>query len=141
MKRLIISVGFLLVSPAMAQDRPREMLDLSDRYTYLAHVVRVVDGDTIDVDIDLGFNTWRRDERLRLARINAPEVRGPERAAGFAAKAALRQRIEGKWLIMRTLPDRRGHQRKGSFGRYLAEIYDRGQNINDWLMDQGLAKL
>ncbi len=48
-------------------------------YHYRAVVVSVYDGDTCTVDIDLGLNTWVRGEKLRLYRINAPELRGSER--------------------------------------------------------------
>jgi endonuclease YncB( thermonuclease family) len=45
-------------------------------YTYKAQITEVYDGDTVTADIDLGFHTWRRDEKLRLYEINAPEMRG-----------------------------------------------------------------
>jgi micrococcal nuclease len=58
-------------------------------YDYQCTIVRVVDGDTVDVDIDLGFDTWRRGERIRLYGIDTPECRArdaEEKAAGFLAK-------------------------------------------------------
>ena len=111
-----------------------------DRYTYLAQIVRVIDGDTVVANIDLGFNTWRRDERLRLARIDAPKVRGGERSLGLSAKDWLRTQIKDQWLIIRTVADRRGRDKKGSFGRYLVEIFLKGKNINDELVRRGFAK-
>ena len=48
-------------------------------YLYKAHVTDVYDADTITVNVDLGFNTWIHDEKIRLARIDAPEVRGKEK--------------------------------------------------------------
>jgi len=50
-------------------------------YEYRANIRRVVDGDTVDADIDLGFNVWPRNERLRLYKIDAPETRGASRLA------------------------------------------------------------
>jgi micrococcal nuclease len=111
-----------------------------DRYTYLAKIVRVIDGDTVVANIDLGFNTWRMDERLRLARIDAPEVQGAERSLGLSAALWLRTQIDDKWLIIRTVADRKGRDRKGSFGRYLVEIFFQGKNINDELVKRGFAK-
>ena len=58
-------------APAEAQD--------CGLYEYRAVVTKVYDGDTITADVDLGFNTWRHDESLRLVGIDAPEMRGNER--------------------------------------------------------------
>ncbi len=107
-------------------------------YYYKAIVVSVYDGDTIHVDIDLGLSTWIRKEKLRLARINAPEIRGAERPAGLASRDFLRQQILGKEIIVQTIKDR-----KGKFGRYLAEIWlkESGEwiNINDLMIEKGYA--
>ncbi len=107
-------------------------------YYYKAHVVNVYDGDTIHVDIDLGLSTWIKKEKLRLARINAPEIRGAERPAGLAARDFLRQLILNKEVIVQTIKDR-----KGKYGRYLAEIWlktDEGwENINDRMIQEGHA--
>jgi micrococcal nuclease len=61
-------------------------------YHYKAKLVRVIDGDTIDVDIDLGFDVWLKRQRIRLAGIDAPESRTrnkAEKVLGLAAKARL----------------------------------------------------
>ena len=66
-------------------------------YIYNAKCVRVVDGDTIDATIDLGFDTWKK-IRIRLVGMNAPESRTrdlEEKARGLAAKAFLKD-ILGK---------------------------------------------
>lgn len=55
-------------------------------YKYKCKLVKVIDGDTIDLDIDLGFAVTLR-ERVRLEGVNTPEVRGHEKGAGFEAKA------------------------------------------------------
>jgi len=61
-------------------------------YHYKVKLVRVIDGDTIDVDIDLGFDVWLKKQRIRLAGIDAPECRTRnklEKALGLAAKERL----------------------------------------------------
>jgi len=63
-------------------------------YEYNCKIVRVVDGDTVDVDIDLGFDTWRCGERIRLYGIDTPECRtrdAEEKAAGLLAKRTCRK--------------------------------------------------
>lgn len=104
-------------------------------HEYRARIVRVVDGDTVEADVALGFNTWRRGERLRLVGIDAPEPRGETRAAGERATDALRRRIEGRELVICTVADR-----ADSFGRYLVRIYDGAEAVNDWLIEKGLAR-
>jgi len=103
-------------------------------YEYKAEIIAVYDGDTVTADIDLGFNTWRRDERLRLSGINAPEVRGKERPEGLISRDALREKILGKEVIICTIRDK-----KGKYGRYLVEIHLEGLNINGWLVDSKYA--
>ncbi len=106
-------------------------------YTYKAYVVRVIDGDTVVADIDLGFNTVRKNEHLRLIGIDAPEN---DTIEGKAVTSALRARIEGKELyICTTKTKRSGKEATGSFGRYLAEVYDGGESINQWLLATDMA--
>ena len=114
--------------------------DGDDRYTYQATITRVIDGDTVVADIDLGFHTWRRDVYLRLARVNAPEPKGSTRQAGLAAGMWLRDKIEGKEIIIRTVKDKRGQDQLGSFRRYLVELFLDGKNLNDELVRLGLAE-
>lgn len=107
-----------------------------DLWNYMAVVDRIVDADTIDVTLDCGFQLYLK-VRLRLARINAPEVRGSERTAGLAASAALKEIIPpGTDIIVHT-------KKVGSFGRYIAEIYLEREgeqvNINDHIVKVGHA--
>jgi micrococcal nuclease len=108
-------------------------------YEYRAIVSKVYDGDTITVDIDLGFNAWQKNMKLRFYGINAPEVRGSERPQGLKARDWLRDKILGKQVILRTHRDR-----KCKYGRWLAEVYLPGENfeasINAQLVDAGLAE-
>ena len=108
-------------------------------YYYNATVISIYDGDTITVDIDLGLNTWVHGEKIRLARINTPEIRGEERPDGLVARDFLRQHIEGKPVILQTAKDK-----KGKYGRYIADVWfqddeSRWINANDLLVDSGLA--
>lgn len=101
-------------------------------YQYRATITEVYDGDTVTADIDLGFNTWRRNEHLRLDGIDSPELRGERKVAGYAARDALAERILGRELVICTIKDR-----QEKFGRYLVKIYDGDELINDWLIKQG----
>jgi len=109
-------------------------------YKYLAKVTEVYDGDTCTVDIDLGLHTWVRDEKIRLARINSPEVRGDEREQGLRARDYLREMINGKEIFIQTEKDS-----KGKYGRYIAEIWleqtpNNFININDLMVENGFAQ-
>lgn len=85
-------------------------------YTYKAAVVRIVDGDTLIVDIDLGFGVWLKGQSVRLAKINAPELRGPTKEAGIAAKDFLTKLILNKWVQIRI------EKGKEKYGRWLATV-------------------
>ena len=104
-------------------------------FTYNALVKSVYDGDTITVDIDLGFGVFLRDQKIRLLGIDTPEVRGKERQEGLISRDRLREKIDGKWITIRTKK-----AKKGKYGRWLGEIWHEEQNINDWLLTEGLAK-
>lgn len=109
-------------------------------YHYKGHVTAVYDGDTITVDIDLGLRTWIRDEKIRLHRINTPEIRGSSRLEGLRSRDFLRELILEKEIVIETIKDR-----KGKYGRYLGEIWlktgeDTYMNINDELVAKGFGK-
>ena len=109
------------------------------RYFYSAIVREVHDGDTCTVDIDLGLSTWQHGEKLRLNRIDAPELRGATREAGLASRDFLREKIDGKNIILETVKDSRE-----KYGRYLAEVWlidEKGKwlNLNDLLVSSGQA--
>jgi micrococcal nuclease len=109
-------------------------------YYYKAVVKSVYDGDTCDVDIDLGLHTWIKDEKLRLNRINAPEVTGKQKSAGIKSRDFLKNLILEKEVIIQTIKDR-----KEKYGRYLAEIWIEDKegkyiNVNDYLVSKGFAK-
>jgi micrococcal nuclease len=102
---------------------------LKVNYTYKATVFKVIDGDTIDVHWHLGGGVSRL-ERFRLARIDAPEMRGESRAKGQESTEFLKSYLSiGRPIIIETHKDR-----KGSFGRYLADVWvDDGDGEPFWL--------
>jgi len=97
-------------------------------YEYRASVIKVVDGDTVDVDIDLGFGIVLSDERVRIAGIDTPESRTrdkEEKKFGLAAKARVKQLL-GKTCVLKTQINKDGEDMKGKFGRILGDfsVYD-----------------
>ena len=97
-------------------------------YEYRATVIKVVDGDTVDVDIDLGFGIVLSDERVRIAGIDTPESRTrdkEEKKFGLAAKARVKQLL-GKTCVLKTQINKNGEDMKGKFGRILGDfsVYD-----------------
>ena len=103
-------------------------------YEYRAFVRKVYDGDTVTVDIDLGFGVVLKNQKMRLLRIDAPEVRGEERPEGLKSRDALREKISNKWVKIKTQKDK-----KGKYGRWLADIWLEEECINDWLLSEGYA--
>ena len=109
-------------------------------YEYYATVLRIVDGDTVDVDIDLGFDIHVK-HRIRLYGIDAPETRTrdlEEKKRGFAAKDRVVELCPvGTRLKVRTMKDT-----TGKYGRVLGELYldDQPQSLNKMLVDEGLAE-
>jgi len=104
-------------------------------YTYRAVVRSIYDGDTIRVDLDLGFGIWLHDQALRLTEIDTPEIRGVERPDGLRAKAFVEDMIPpGTEVIVRTFKDR-----TGKYGRWLAEVWRGVVCVNAALMAAGLA--
>jgi endonuclease YncB( thermonuclease family) len=114
-------------------------------YYYRAEVQSVYDGDTCTLNIDLGLGTWQHHEKIRLARINTPELRGDERPEGLLARGFVRARLmpndePGAEVWISTQKDK-----KGKYGRYIAEIWlkDEGgetYNLNDVLVNAGHAE-
>jgi|TARA_B110000858_G_C17780225_1_gene464390 micrococcal nuclease len=93
-------------------------------YEYRVNIVKVVDGDTVDVDIDLGFGVWIKDERVRIMGIDTPESRTrdkEEKVFGLAAKTRLKELL-GKGAILQTQINKDGEDMKGKFGRILGDF-------------------
>ena len=108
-------------------------------HEYKAKVVRVIDGDTIDVDIDLGFDVILSKQRIRLYGIDTPESRTrdkEEKFYGNISKQFLKDRCKkGSYITVRThLEDARG-----KFGRILGEIIVDNINLNQQMIEEHLA--
>ena len=90
-------------------------------YEYSCRIVRVVDGDTVDIDIDLGFDVWLKKQRIRLYGVDTPESRTrdlEEKKYGLAAKVFVENHLPvGSKQTLRTRLDDRG-----KFGRILGEF-------------------
>lgn len=109
-------------------------------FEYTAHVTRIIDGDTVELDIDLGFKIHQH-TTVRLAGIDAPEM---STAAGRTAR---------NWLTLQAGNDVLVHTEKDrteKYGRYLAwlwtpvddqPLYDRDTSINLAMVDAGMARL
>jgi len=93
-------------------------------HEYKVNILRVVDGDTVDVDIDLGFGMWLRKERVRVMGIDTPESRTSdkmEKVFGLAAKNRLISLL-GAEAILHTQVSKKGEDMKGKFGRVLGNF-------------------
>ena len=104
-------------------------------YTYRGKVIRWIDGDTVLIEIDLGFYTTRL-ERIRLARINAPELRDEKYRT---ARATRHTRLlvkkfcpHGSTVVVQTFKNK-----KDMYARYIAEVILEGENISDYLLEEG----
>ena len=115
-------------------------LELKPMYEYLATVNRVIDGDTIEVSVDLGFSlVWTTP--VRLYGINAAETNSgvaAERSAAMAAKNFLTSSVMGKEVRVKTVKP------KDKYGRYLAEVWKidglQPKSVNQTMVDMKLAK-
>lgn len=102
-------------------------------YEYQAKLLRVVDGDTVHLEIDLGLETFRR-IKCRLAKINSPELSTP---LGPPARTRLQELLGNGGLFVRTFKDR-----TEKYGRYLVEIYappDAHTSVNSRMVAEGHA--
>ena len=95
-----------------------------DRYVYDAECVKVVDGDTLKLDVDLGLDC-RRSITIRVHGINTPEMRGPEREEGIVSRSCLKDFID----------------KTGKYGRYVARIFNSdGLDLGEELVRLGMAE-
>jgi len=125
-------VGILFRRAAMQQNE------------YDVVLLKCVDGDTVDVDIDLGFGVWLKDERVRIMGIDTPESRTSdkvEKLFGTAAKERLKELLaEGGKLI--TTENKHGEDMKGKFGRILGDFYveryeGQKERVTDIMIEEG----
>ena len=108
-------------------------------YHYPCKIIKIVDGDTVDGDIDLGCGVWMRNQRIRMYGIDAPESRTSnqtEKVYGVASKRFLEGMCDDKnGLVLRTHKDK-----KGKFGRILGELWRTtdyaDQSINEYMIEK-----
>ena len=113
-------------------------------YEYKCKILRVIDGDTADVDIDLGFGVWLRKQRIRFAGIDTPESRTRdlvEKKYGIAAKAYVQAYLpDGSDQTLVTVKDA-----KGKYGRILGKFWvfdsktDAWRMLNDMMIEAHMA--
>ena len=108
---------------------------------YDVKVIKVVDGDTVDVDIDLGFGVMLKDERVRIMGIDTPESRTRDKVEdlfGEAAKARLKELMANGGKLI-TTEDKKGEDMKGKFGRILGDFKVDGRKVTEILVEEGHA--
>jgi len=107
-------------------------------HEYKAKIRRIVDGDTVDVDIDLGFDMILSKQRIRLYGIDTPESRTRDKEEKFYGKLAAKFLNDyckkGSYITLRTHLDKRG-----KFGRILGELIVNGVNLNEQMIGEHLA--
>ena len=110
-------------------------------WTYRCKLKRVVDGDTVDVDIDLGFGIWQMNERVRIMGIDTPESRTSnkiEKKFGLAAKARLKSLL-GPTPVLQTTISKKGEDMKGKFGRVLGDFLIKDKPVSEIMCEEGHA--
>ena len=111
-------------------------------YEYKCKILKVVDGDTVDVDLDLGFGVWLRNERVRIMGIDTPESRTSdkiEKIFGIAAKDRLNSLLGGEAILLSQMT-KGGENMKGKFGRILGNFRTiNGDLVADVLQNEGHA--
>ena len=108
-------------------------------YEYRCKVKRVIDGDTVDIDIDLGFGVWLKGERVRLYGIDTPESRTSdkvEKIYGLEAKKYVQKFLDDKWIMLKT----KEYDAKGKFGRILGELWRTtsyaDKSLNEYMIEK-----
>ena len=107
-------------------------------YEYRCKVLKIIDGDTVDVDIDLGFGIVLKNERVRVMGIDTPESRTRdkvEKQFGLAAKKRLKEMLDNKsGPILKTQINKKGEDMKGKFGRILGDFHVYYSEEDRWCM-------
>lgn len=106
---------------------------------YEVELIKVVDGDTVDVNINLGFGIWLKDERVRIMGIDTPESRTSdkvEKVFGLAAKNRLKELLENGAILI-TTENKHGEDMKGKFGRVLGDFEVNNIRVTDTMIQEG----
>jgi micrococcal nuclease len=110
-------------------------------YQYKCKIIKVLDGDTVDIDLDLGFKIILANQRVRMAGVDTPESRttiAEEKVRGLLSKKKLAEKLPiGSWQIIETQkPD----SNDDKFGRILGVfVLEDGTRVNDWLIQNNYA--
>ena len=112
-------------------------------YDYKAKIRRVIDGDTVDVDIDLGFGIWLKDQRIRINGIDTPESRTRdkiEKVFGNASKEFVKKQLPvGSIQVLLTVIDKSGDDKRGKFGRILGDFQLEKTKLTNIMLSEGYA--
>ena len=112
-------------------------------YDYKAKIRRVIDGDTVDVDIDLGFGIWLKDQRIRINGIDTPESRTRdkvEKVFGNASKEFVKKWLPvGSIQVLLTTIDKSGDDKRGKFGRILGDFQIEKTKLTNIMLSEGYA--
>lgn len=107
------------------------------------NVVRIYDGDTVFVNINMGLNLTINDISIRLFGINSPEIKGDGRSDGLKSKDALVSYIHDRQIILYTIKNKlNDNDKRDKYGRLLGVLVDKetGENYNLKLLKNGFAK-
>ena len=113
-------------------------------FEYQCKIVKIIDGDTVDVDIDLGFGVWLKKQRIRLYGIDTPESRTrdlEEKKYGLIAKEFVLTHLPlGSTRTLTTVQDKTGKYGRilGKFKAYDKDL-DAWVNMNQWMIVKHLA--
>lgn len=142
MKSLLAALSLLTaVSVQAAEADPMTFPGDEALYFYRAELVRVVDGHSVMLDVDLGFFTWHRKTTVRLAGIDAPDVSTPEGKAAYDwLKARLEEASEAGDLRIRTVKGDDTRDLNGTWGRWFGVLFADGVCVNQEMIEKGLAK-
>jgi micrococcal nuclease len=108
-------------------------------YKYNVKIKKVIDGDTVDVDIDLGFGVWLHKERVRIMGIDTPESRTRdkvEKLFGLASKTKLKELLPLSSMQVLVVGE---YDAKGKFGRILGDFEIEDTKVTDILIEEGHA--
>ena len=108
-------------------------------YKYNVKIKKVIDGDTVDVDIDLGFGVWLHKERVRIMGIDTPESRTRdkvEKLFGLASKTKLKELLPLSSMQVLVVGE---YDAKGKFGRILGDFEIEDKKVTDILIEEGHA--
>jgi len=109
-------------------------------YEYKCFTVRVVDGNTIDAEIDLGFNVLVR-QRIKLYGVNVPDIRSYDEKEKARATAARDRLVEllGKEFVCQTIMNKRGKAGRTLGQAYVLDVNGQKIDVNKTLIDEGFA--